>query len=70
MWPCGWGPAPTIPEATRLQGGIQCPGLSLRNCPNKKKVTCQGGTSPGSITVCYVAFQNDQVGFAEALQHH
>lgn len=59
MWPCGWGPAPTIPEETRLQGGIQYPELSLRNCPNKK------GTSPGSVTVCYLALWNDQVWSAE-----
>ena len=64
MWPCGWGPVPTIPEETRLLGGIQYPELSSRNCPNKK------GTSPSSVTVCYLALSNDQVWFAEGSQHH
>lgn len=57
MWPCGWGPALTIPEVTRPQAGIQYPGLSLRNCLNKKT------NSPGSIKVCYLTLQNDQVRF-------
>lgn len=68
-WLCGWGPALTIQEVTHLQGGIQYPGLSLRNFLNK---TCfMKGRGPVLVvTVCYLAFQNDQVWFSEASQHH